>query len=40
MMSYKEALIAMIEEMENDVDFLFKIYHYVVVKYRKERAWK
>ena len=37
MMSYKEALIAMIEEMEN-VDFLFKIYHYAVVKYRKERG--
>ena len=39
MMGYKAALIAMIEEMEN-VDFLFKIYHYVVVKYRKEKAWK
>ena len=39
MMSYKEALIAMIEEMEN-VDFLFKIYNYAVVKYRKERGDK
>ena len=32
-------LFPLTEEMEN-VDFLFKIYHYVVVKYRKERAWK
>ncbi len=36
-MDYKKALISMIEEMEN-CDFLFKIYHYVIVKYRKERG--
>ena len=36
-MDYKKALISMIEEMEN-CDFLFKIYHYAIVKYRKERG--
>lgn len=34
---YKTALISMISEMENSY-FLFKIYHYAIVKYRKERG--
>ena len=32
---YKEEIIKMLDEIEN-VDYLFKIYHYVIVKYRKE----
>ncbi len=32
---YKEKIIKMLDEIEN-VDYLSKIYHYVIVKYRKE----
>lgn len=36
MSNYKTELISMIQEMENE-DFLFKIFHYAIVKYRKEK---
>lgn len=35
-MDYKEEIMKMINEMEND-DFLFKIYHYIFPKYKKEK---
>lgn len=37
MRDYKAELLRMIEEMENK-DFLFKIFHYAIVKYRKEKG--
>lgn len=33
---YKQEIIKMINEMENE-DFIFKIYHYILAKYRRER---
>lgn len=33
---YKREIIEMVEDMENE-DFLFKIYHYIIPKYRKEK---
>lgn len=33
---YKNKIIKMINEMENE-DFLFKIYHYIIPKYKKEK---
>lgn len=35
MIDYKQEIIDMVEKMENE-DFLFKIFHYIIVKYRKE----
>ena len=34
---YRERIIEMVEKMEN-LDFLFKIYHYIRPKYKKEEA--
>lgn len=34
---YKEKIIEMVNEMEN-IDFLFKIYHYIIPKYKKEKG--
>lgn len=34
-MDYKKAIIEMIEKMNND-DFIRKIYHYILAKYRRE----
>ncbi len=34
---YRERIIEMVEKMEN-LDFLFKIYHYILPKYKKEEA--
>ena len=33
---YKREIIEMVADMENE-DFLFKIYHYIIPKYRKEK---
>jgi len=33
---YKNKIIKMINEMENE-HFLFKIYHYIIPKYKKEK---
>lgn len=33
---YREGIIEMVNSIEN-VDFLFKIYHYIIPKYRKEK---
>lgn len=33
-MEYKEKIIEMVKEIECE-DYLFKIYHYILVKYRK-----
>ena len=33
---YKRKIIEMVADMENE-DFLFKIYHYIIPKYRKEK---
>lgn len=33
---YKRKILKMVEKMENE-DFIFKIYHYIVPKYRKEK---
>lgn len=35
-MKYKELIVQMILAMENE-DYLFKIYHYVLVPYRREK---
>lgn len=35
-MSDKEKIIEMIQSM-NNADYLFKIYHYVLAKYRREK---
>lgn len=32
---YREQIIEMVNKMEN-LDFLFKIYHYILPKYKKE----
>lgn len=34
-MDYKELIIEMIQNMDNE-DYLFKIYHYVLAKYKRE----
>lgn len=34
-MDYKKMIIEMLEEIDNE-DYLFKIYHYVLAKYRRE----
>ena len=34
---YKRKIIEMVADMENE-DFLFNIYHYIIPKYRKEKA--
>lgn len=33
---YKQEIIKMINEMENQ-DFIFKIYHYILAKYRRSK---
>lgn len=33
-MDYKKMIIEMLEEIDNE-DFLFKIYHYILAKYRR-----
>lgn len=35
--TYREQIIEMVKKMEN-LDFLFKIYHYILPKYKKEEA--
>lgn len=35
-MCYRKKIIEMIEEIQNE-DYLFKIYHYILAKYRKEK---
>lgn len=35
-MNYKEQIINMIQDMDN-VDYLEKIYHYILAKYRRSR---
>lgn len=37
MEEYREKIIEMVNEMEN-IDFLFKIYHYIIPKYKKEKG--
>lgn len=32
---YKEQIIEMVKKIDN-VDYLFKIYHYIIPKYKKE----
>ena len=34
---YKRAIIQMIEQMDN-ADYLFKAYHYLLAKYRREKG--
>ena len=34
---YKQKIIEMVNEMDN-IDFLFKIYHYIIPKYMKEKG--
>lgn len=34
---YKRAIIQMIKQMDN-VDYLFKVYHYLLAKYRREKG--
>lgn len=36
MIDYKKEIISMVEKMENE-DFLCKAYHYILVKFRKEK---
>ena len=38
-MEYKEKIIEMVKEIECE-DYLFKIYHYILVKYRKYKEKK
>lgn len=38
-MEYKEKIIEMINEIDCE-DYLFKIYHYILVKYRKYKEKK
>jgi len=35
-MDYKEKIIELVKKMENS-DYLFKIYHYILAKYRREQ---
>ena len=34
---YKQKIIEMINEMDN-IDYLFKVYHYIIAKYKKEKG--
>ena len=34
---YKQKIIEMINEMDN-IDYLFKVYHYIISKYKKEKG--
>ena len=34
---YKRAIIQMIKQMDN-ADYLFKVYHYLLAKYRREKG--
>ena len=34
---YKRKIIEMINEMDN-IDYLFKVYHYIIPKYKKEKG--
>ena len=34
---YKQKIIEMINEMDN-IDSLFKVYHYIIPKYKKEKG--
>ena len=34
---YKQKIIEMINEMDN-IDYLFKVYHYIIPKYKKEKG--
>lgn len=36
-MKYKDEIIEMILSMQNE-DYLFKIYHYILAKYRREKG--
>lgn len=36
-MEYKTLIIKMLLEMKN-VDYLFKVYHYLLAKYRREKG--
>lgn len=33
---YREKIVEMIESIENE-DYLFKIYHYILAKYRRDK---
>ncbi len=33
---YKKRIVEMVEEIE-DVNYLFKIYHYILAKYRRKK---
>lgn len=35
--NYREEIIRMVQEIENE-DYLFKIYHYIIAKYRREKG--
>lgn len=35
-MDYKKLIIEMVEKMSNK-DYIFKIYHYILAKYRREK---
>ena len=34
---YKQKIIEMINGMDN-IDYLFKVYHYIIPKYKKEKG--
>lgn len=38
-MDIKKLIIEMVEKMENQ-DYIFKIYHYILAKYRREKNEK
>lgn len=33
---YREKIMEMVNDIEN-IDYLFKIYHYIIAKYRREK---
>lgn len=35
--NYREEIIRMVQEIENE-DYLFKIYHYIIAKYQREKG--
>ena len=37
--NYREEIMRMVQEIENE-DYLFKIYHYIIPKYRREKGIK
>lgn len=37
--NYREEIMRMVQEIENE-DYLFKIYHYIIAKYRREKGAK